>query len=164
MRRRVVPALLLVLVLVLAAGCSGSSDSTAPTTAPTTTTTTKPEITDEQIVDNINEKLRPSLDAAFDGETVSCVMAVLEEAGTGELDADQVVPAYQDRCRVSASEVTGVITGGALVEQGATAEQGACVREAVSKLSYDEISALDERTTNQLYEGCGIDPSALAGG
>lgn len=165
MRRGLGPALLLVLVAVVAAGCSGSSDGApASTAAPTTTTTTKPEITDEQIIDNINAKLRPSLEDAFDAATVDCVIGVLEDGGTGELNADEVVPAYQSRCEVSASEVTAVITAGALVQAGATADQGACVRTAVSKLTYEQISALDETTTNQLYEACGIDPEALAEG
>ena len=145
------------------AGCSGSSDGAAATTAPKPTTTTKPEITDEQIIDNINQRLRPSLDAAFDAKTADCVIGVLEDGGTGRLKADEVVPAYQERCRVSATEVTAVITAAALVEAGATEEQGACVRAAVSRLTYEEVAALGEQGTDQLYETCGIDPDALSG-
>lgn len=153
------------LISLAAPGCSSSSDGAgATTTAPATTTTTMREITDEEIIDDINEELRPALDGAFEPATVDCVITLLEDAGTGKLNADDVVPAYEERCGVTATEVTGVITGAALVGQGATEEQGACVADAVAALTYDEAQALDEATTNALYEGCGIDPGALDGG
>jgi hypothetical protein len=149
-------------------GCSSSSDDGGAATTTTgssgSTTTTQPEITDEEIIDDINEELRPSLDAAFDAETVDCVIGVLEDGGTGELDADEVVPAYEERCGVTATRVTGVITGATLVEQGATPEQGLCIADAIGKLTYEEVAALGEASTNALYETCGIDVDALTGG
>jgi len=154
---------LLVLIAVLAlAGCS-SSDHATTTAAPTTTTTTEPEITDEEIIANINEQLKPALEAAFDGDTAACVLKVLEDGGTGELDADAVVPAYEERCGVTATKVTGVVTAAALVEQGAAEDHAACVADAIAALSYDQVSALGEDGTNALYRRCGIDPEALGG-
>lgn len=167
MIRRSLPVLLASLALLGVAGCSSGGDDTATTTSnppATTTTTTKPEITDEEIIDNINAKLRPALEDAFDAKTVDCVIGVLEDGGTGKLNADQVVPAYEERCGVTATRVTGVITGATLVDQGATPEQGLCVADAVAKLTYDEVTALDEGGTNALYEACGIDVDALVSG
>ncbi|MGN6695221.1 MAG: hypothetical protein ACTHN0_13685 [Aquihabitans sp.] len=163
MRRGLVAALLLALPVL--AGCSGSSDGAATTTAvPTTTTTTKPEITDQEIVDDINERIRPSLEAKYDADQVDCIIGVLQDGGVGKLSADAVVPAYQERCGVTATEVTGVITASALVERGAAKEAAACVAGAIAELTYDDVAALGEDGTNQLYERCGIDVEALSGG
>ena len=161
--RRSVVAVLVAGLAVVGAGCSSSDDGAATsTTAVGTTTTTKPEITDQEIIDNINQRLRPSLDAAFDAETVDCIIGVLEDGGVGKLDADEVVPAYEERCGVTATKVTGVITGAALVERGATEEQGRCVADSVAKLPYDQVAAYGETEINALYESCGIDVAALS--
>jgi hypothetical protein len=172
MRRPLARASLLVagaiVVLGTASGCSsdGDGDGAAATTtgAPASTTTTAAQVTDEEIIANINEKLRPALVEAFDGETAECVIGVLEDAGTGELDADAVVGAYEARCEVTATRVTGVITGATLVEQGATPEQGLCIADAIGSLTYDEVAAMDEDSTNALYEDCGIDVDELMAG
>ena len=162
--RLVLPLVLAALTTLAAAGCSGSSEGAATTTAaPASTTTTQPEITDEEIITNINDKLRPALEAAFEPADVECIIGVLEEGGTGELNADEVVPAYQERCGVTATEVTGVITGSILVDRGATEEQGACVSDAIAAKAYDEVAAMDEAQTNALYEACGIDVASLTG-
>lgn len=160
MRRTLLAA---VLVALVATGCSSSDDAATTTTGPVgTTTTTKPEITDEQIIADINERIRPSLEGTFDADTVDCILGVLEDGGVGKLDADAVVPAYEERCGVTATKVTGVITGAALVERGATEEQGTCVADAVAALPYDEVSGYGEAEINTLYETCGIDVAALS--
>lgn len=163
MRRPLVGSVVLAAVLAVgAAGCSSSDEGGgSSTTAAQATTTTVPEITDDEIIANINEKLRPALDEAFDAETAECVIGVLEDGGTGELNADEVVPAYEERCGVTSTRVTGVITGATLVDQGATPEQGLCIADAIGKLTYDEVAAMGEDETNALYETCGIDVDAL---
>jgi hypothetical protein len=157
----------LVLGLLLAAwtlaGCSGSSDGAAPTAAPTTTST-KPEITDQEIIDGINERIRPALEATYDAEQVDCIIGVLQDGGVGKLSADDLVPAYEDRCGVTATAVTGVITASALLQRGASKQAAACVADAIAKRSYEEVAALGELGTNQLYERCGIDVAALTTG
>lgn len=165
MTRRFLPALVAALAVVALAGCSGSSDAAGTTSAaPTTTTTTLPAMTDEEIIDDINAKLRPALEAKYDAEQVDCIIGVLEDAGIGKLDAEAVVPAYEDRCGVTATEVTGVITASVLVDRGATQEQADCVTLAIAAKTYDQVSALGEDGTNALYESCGIDVDALAEG
>ncbi len=156
--------LVMALAALAAAGCSSSEEGASSTTASTTTTTTKPEITEEEIIDNINEELRPALSDAFDADTVDCIIGVLEDGGVGTLDADEVVPAYEERCGVTATTVTGVITGAVLVERGATEEQGACVAEAIGASAFKDVAAMDEAAINALYESCGIEPAVLAGG
>jgi hypothetical protein len=165
MIRRALPALIVVLALATA-GCSSSSDGDAATTTTkaTSTTTTQPEITDEEIIDNINDQLRPALDGTFEPKVVDCIISVLEDGGTGTLNADQVVPEYEKRCDVTATKVTGVITGAALVDRGATEEQGTCVSDAISAMPYDAVAALDETGTNAVYASCGIDVEALTSG
>ncbi|MCU1371681.1 MAG: hypothetical protein JWO77_2875 [Ilumatobacteraceae bacterium] len=167
MIRRALPALAALVALGLAlavTGCSSGDDAGGSTTTamPASTTTTRPEITDEEIIDNINEDLRPSLDGAFEPKAVDCIISVLEDGGIGELDADEVVPEYEARCGVTATKVTGVITGAALVEQGATPEQGLCIADAIAKLTYDQVAAFGETETNALYASCDIDVDALA--
>jgi len=166
MTRRTLPVLLLALAIALTvvAGCSSSDDAAdTSTTQAATTTTTKPELTDKQIIANINKNVRPALAAAFEPKVVDCILSILEDGGTGKLSADDVVPAYQARCGVTVTHVTGVITGAALVGRGATKAQGDCVADTITKLTYDQASALDEDTTNALYESCGIDVKALGG-
>lgn len=165
--RRPLLAAAAIVLLGAASGCSSGGDeggAAATTGVPTSTTTTVAQITDEEIIANINEQLRPGLVEAFDEETVECVIGVLEDGGTGELDADAVVPTYEERCGVTATRVTGVITAAALVDQGATPEQGLCIADAIGSLTYDEVAAMDEDSTNALYEGCGIDVDELTAG
>ena len=164
MRRALAAALLAALAAVTAAGCSSSDgDAATTTTEAATTTTTKPEITDEEIVANINEQVSPVLEGEYEPDTVDCIIGVLEDGGTGRLDADAVVPAYDERCGVSATAVTGVLTASVLVDRGATEKSAACVKDRIASQTYEEIEELDEDSTNALYESCGIDVASLGG-
>jgi hypothetical protein len=156
-------ALVVLVVLSVAAGCSSSSDDAAPTTtiAPTTTTTTKPEITNGDISDNINQTLRPGLEAAFGKEKAGCIVGVLQDGATGKISADELLRAYETQCQVTASEVAGAIASADLIAKGATAEQGACVRTAFAKLTNDEGGALGTAGTEKILKACGIDPDKL---
>ncbi len=165
MMRRTLIALVTAVLLVGAAGCSSSSDDAkTTTTSGGTTTSLTTGMTDEEIIADINERIRPSLEDAFDAKTVDCILEILEDGGVGKLKADDVVPAYEDRCGVTATEVTGVITGAALVDRGATEEQGKCVADAVAELSYDEVAGYGEKEINAVYEDCGVDVEALTDG
>ncbi|WP_421119940.1 hypothetical protein ACE2AJ_00850 [Aquihabitans daechungensis] len=153
-------ALAVLVVAFTAAGCSSSSgDAASTTTAPTTTTTTTPEITDREITDEIDETLRPGLESAFGKDTAECVVGVLQDGATGEISADELSDAYESQCQVRAAEVTGAIASADLIAKGATAEQGACVRAAFSKLSDDDAAAPDR--ADALLVACGVDPEQL---
>jgi hypothetical protein len=166
MGRALAAALLVAAIAAASAGCSSSSDdANGPSTAAErSTTTTEPEITDDEIIANINEKLKPALETEYDADQVTCILGVLQDGGTGELSADAVVPAYEERCGVTSTEVTGVITASALVDQGADQEAADCVAHEIAAQTYEQISALGEEGTNALYESCGIDVDALTGG
>ncbi len=155
--------LAVVLLAFVAAGCSSSDDPAATTTAaPMTTTTTKPEITNGEITDDIDTTLRPGLESAFGQDTADCVVGVLQDGATGTINADDLLDAYESKCQVTASAVAGAIASADVIKKGATAEQGACVRAAFSKLTNDEAAALGSGGTDDLLQACGIDPATLA--
>ena len=160
MKRLLVAAALVALV---AAGCSSSDDAAAPsTTKAPTTTTTKPEVTNGEITDNVDATLRPGLETAFGKDTADCVVGILKDGATGKITADALLAAYESQCQVTASEVAGAIASADLIKKGVTAEQGACVQAAFSKLTNDQAAALGSAGTDKLLVACGIDPEKLS--
>ena len=157
--RRLLLAVAVVALVLGAAGCSSSDDGEGD--PPSTTTTVSLEITDEEIVERIDEELRPALERAFGPDTVECLIGVLQEAGVGDVAADDLISTYEERCDVKATDVTAAIVSSDLIDRGASEDKAGCVRDAIAAMTVEEASALDEAGVDEVYAGCGIDPETL---
>lgn len=160
MRRLLAAAVLAGCFAAAMAGCSSSDDGATTTTQ--ATTTTKPEITDEEITANIDTKVRPVLDDVFEPDQVDCIVGVLKDGATGVLSADDVLGAYQERCDIGAPQVTGVLVAAQLVDRGADQADATCVGDAIAALTPEQVDAMTDTATADMYATCGIDQATLS--